>query len=154
MELIGEIFNRLNIWLWWSLAGLLLIAELLTGTTYILWPAAAALIVGGLSLDAIGLHWGYQLAVFGVLTLILLYVGDRYVKPHLKSTGGPVLNDRTHGMIGQSARVSKAFENGQGRVVVGDSGWPARSESGENYQEGQAVIITALDSTVLIVRAA
>lgn len=152
MDSFLALMDKLNIWVWWSLAGLILIGELITGTTYLLWPAAAAFIVGGISLEFLGVPWGIQMAVFGLLTLVLVFIGDRFVKPHLKFTGsGPVLNDRAQGMVGQRASVVQAFTGGQGRVQVGDSAWPARAENGEDFAEGESVVITALDSTVLVV---
>ncbi|WP_019959786.1 NfeD family protein [Woodsholea maritima] len=155
MESFFALMDKLNIWVWWSLAGLILIGELITGTTYLLWPAAAAFIVGGISLEVLGVPWGLQMAVFGVLTLALVFIGDRFVKPYLKSMGsGPVLNDRAQGMVGQRATVVVAFSGGQGRVQIGDSAWPARAENGEDFAEGDSVIITALDSTVLVVKRA
>ncbi len=39
MDILFSVFDRMNMWAWWAIAGVILIAELLTGTTYLLWPA-------------------------------------------------------------------------------------------------------------------
>ena len=42
MDILISALEGLNLWWWLGIAAALLIAELVTGTTYILWPAAAA----------------------------------------------------------------------------------------------------------------
>jgi membrane protein implicated in regulation of membrane protease activity len=53
---------------WIILGVLLLILELVTGTTYILWTAAAALIVGVLSFILPVFSWEMQFLLFFILS--------------------------------------------------------------------------------------
>src|SRR5690349_5433663 len=64
-------------WLVFGLA--LLIAEMATGTTYILWPAVAALITSLLAL--VGVDNGFvQIGIFAALTVLLTAFGHPIVK--------------------------------------------------------------------------
>ena len=60
-------------WYWFVLAAVLLIVEIATGTTYFLWPAAAATVVGFLDLWPLEGEWRLQLLVFAVVTVLLLH---------------------------------------------------------------------------------
>ena len=59
----------------WLVFGLiLLIAEMASGTTYLLWPAVAAFITALVSLSG-GTTWAADVAIFAVLViLVALYV--------------------------------------------------------------------------------
>ena len=50
MDMLADMAGALGLWNWWVLAGLLLVAELLTGTFFFLWLGAAALAVGVMAL--------------------------------------------------------------------------------------------------------
>ena len=56
---------------WLILGVLLLILEVVTGTTYILWPAVAALIVGVI-VFVLPLAWEMQFLLFFILSAVLL----------------------------------------------------------------------------------
>ena len=103
MDILFSVFDRMNMWAWWAIAGVILIAELLTGTTYLLWPAAAAFLTGFVAMETFGVSWPIQLGVFIVLTLPLLWAGDRWVRPALKSGSDSGLNDRSGRMVGQKS---------------------------------------------------
>ena len=120
MDLILEFLQGLNIWWWLGLAGVLLIGEVITGTTYLLWPATAASITGVLTLPFIGIDWPIQLLVFSVISVALLYLGDRYVKPMLESGSESGLNTRATYLVGERVKVVAAFSGGRGRVQHGD----------------------------------
>ena len=56
----------------WGLLGIILVGvELVTGSTYILWPAVAALIVA-ICVFVVPLSWGVQFVIFFVLSVALL----------------------------------------------------------------------------------
>ena len=56
----------------WIIVGvLLLILEVVTGTTYILWPAVAALVVGLIAF-VLPLGWEMQFLLFSILSTVLL----------------------------------------------------------------------------------
>ena len=84
----------------WIIVGvLLLILEVVTGTTYILWPAVAALIVGFIVFILPLLGWEMQFLLFFILSSVLLVVGHKYVRPKMKGGEPSDLNDRARSMV-------------------------------------------------------
>lgn len=137
---------------WLTFAVVLLVLELLTGgTTFLLWPAAAAFAVTLLDL-VLPMNWQAQWSVFAVLTLALLWVGQVYIRPRMKGGDKEHLNERGDRMVGQTAEVRAKFVNGQGRVRVDDTTWEARSKDESNLAAGAKVVIEAVDGVTLIVR--
>ncbi|WP_203294827.1 NfeD family protein [Maricaulis parjimensis] len=151
MDIITDLFGRMNMWAWWAIAGLILIGEVLTGTTYLLWPAAAAFLTGFVAMEMFGVSWPVQLGVFAVLTLPLLWVGDRYVRPALKAGANSGLNDRSARMVGERVVVVADFSSGRGRVRYGDTEWAAEMESGEDAKAGDTLIVRAVKGVILII---
>jgi membrane protein implicated in regulation of membrane protease activity len=131
----------------WLVAGLvLLIAELATGTTFLLWPAIAAWITGVL-LFALPLEAPAQLLVFGGLTLCTTLTGRYYVKGRWLGGGDDRLNDLTQSLPGSTAVAVAAFEDGVGRVRLGDSEW--RAESADDVAMGDRLRIVAVSGSTL-----
>lgn len=153
MDLWVSIFDRMNLWAWWAISGVILIAELLTGTTYLLWPAAAAFLTGFVAMEMLGVSWAAQWAVFAILSLGLLWVGDRWVRPAMKAGAGSGLNDRSLRMIGQRATVASDFVSGRGRVKYGDSEWAAETLDGSDPAAGSIVTVSAVNGVMLTVAA-
>ncbi|MCR9266934.1 MAG: NfeD family protein [Alphaproteobacteria bacterium] len=151
MDILSDIFGRMNMWAWWAIAGLILIAEVLTGTSYLLWPAAAAFLTGFVAMEMFGISWPVQLGVFAVLTLPLLWIGDRWVRPALKLGADSGLNDRSSRMIGERVTVVADFASGRGRVRYGDTEWAAESEDGSDVASGQTCTVKAVKGVVLVV---
>lgn len=113
-------------WFWWSLAGLLLILEILASGEFFLWPAIAALLTGFLAI--VSSDWRVQLTGFAILmvaaAVIFIYRWRRFRRP----AGHPTLNRRLKAMIGRSGQVRKPIPaGGTGEVKIGDSLWLATS---------------------------
>ena len=147
--------NQLVEWLetmtgmkWVIIGVLLLILELVTGTTYILWPAVAALIVG-LFVFILPLSWEMQFLLFFILATILLVVGHTHIRPRMKGGEPSDLNDRARAMVGIRVKAIADFEMGQGRVQVGDTQWRARMEEGQAAAD-QELRVLRVEGTTLI----
>ena len=133
----------------WIIIGvLLLIAELITGTTYILWPAVAALFVGIVTF-VLPLSWEMQFLIFFLASAVLLFWGHKYLRPKMKGGEPSDLNDRARSMIGTRVKAVADFETGQGRVQLGDSQWRARVEDG-TANAGQELRVLRVDGTTLV----
>lgn len=153
MDAVIAFLEGLNLWWWLGLAGLFLIGELITNTTYLLWPAAAALLVGLLTLMFAGLDWPWQFVIFAVASMIFLWAGDRWVRPRLKAGSDSGLNTRATYLVGQ--RVTVVSTSGAtGRVRAGDTEWSAESIDGSALEVGQSVTVSELRGTTLIVQGA
>ncbi len=136
-------------WHWLALALILLVAEIATGTSYLLWPAAAAALVAVGSFLAPGLSWPVELAAFAGLTIALTLTGRRYVRGRWLSQteGGDGLNERGAQLIGQTALVEAAFVGGVGRVRLGDTTW--RATGAEAFAAGEEVAVAGVDGATL-----
>lgn len=80
-------------WVWLAVGALLLAAEVATGSGYLLWPAASAVVVGLFTLTGLDLGLPGELALFAVLTLVSTFLARRYLPPK-RLQPGPDINDR------------------------------------------------------------
>ncbi len=152
MDMLAAFFAVMTPWHWFGIGLVLLMAELATGTTFLLWPAVAAWITA-LLLLLVPMPLPVQLLAFGVATIGLTYAGRRYLKGRWLRGGDRELNDRGRMLIGASGVAAGTFENGVGRVKLGDSEW--RAESKDAIGAGDAVSILAVEgATLKVVRRA
>lgn len=154
MENFITFLETMPFWYWWVFAVALLTIELLTGSTYFLWPAIAAAASGILALTGIS-TWQAELILFAAVTVVLSIYAPKYVKPWLHKTQADhmTLNERGAQKIGRKARVDAAFENGVGKVRLGDTLWLAESETGEDYAADTQVEVVRAEGTKLYVKA-
>lgn len=151
---LADILATMPFWYWWVLAVILLVVEISTGSTYFLWPAAAAVVVGFADIWPFDGAWRMQLALFAVLTVVLTVFGAPRAKRwiHASQSDHLMLNERGAQKIGKRAVVEEAFSNGTGRVKFGDTVWLAESPTGEDFAEGASVEITGSDGGKLFVK--
>jgi membrane protein implicated in regulation of membrane protease activity len=137
---------------WLALGLVLLIAEMATGTTYLLWPAVAAGITGLVAFVA-PIGWGAELALFAVLVIALTIFARPLLRNRLvKESDNPELNERGTALIGAQGSVSQGFVNGLGMVRINDSVW--RAQSVEAIEVGAPVQVLAVDGVTLTVKRA
>ncbi len=134
---------------WLILAFGLLVAEVLTGTSYLLWPAVAALIVGVVAL-ILPIGPEMQFLLFAIMTAVLLFVGHKYVRPRVKGGEPSDLNDRARSMVGMRVKAVADFDTGRGRVHVGDTQWRAAMDKG-NAKGGDELRVMSVKGTTLTV---
>ena len=134
---------------WLILGVVLLVAEVLTGTTYILWVATAALIVGVLTF-ILPIAWPLQFSLFFVLAIGLLIAGHKFFRPNMMGEEDSDLNDRAKSMVGMRVKAINDFETGQGRVQVGDTQWRAAMDIG-TAKSGQELRVKSVKGTTLMV---
>jgi membrane protein implicated in regulation of membrane protease activity len=153
MDEVWSIFLQIEPAHWFALGLALLVAEIVTGTTYLLWPAAAAAVTGALGLFAPGDVAG-QWAVFAILTIVLTLTGHFYVRGRWlkRNASAPPLNERARDLIGQQALADDTFVAGLGRVRLNDTVW--RAASAEAIGPGEKVEVVAVDGATLQVKRA
>jgi membrane protein implicated in regulation of membrane protease activity len=135
----------------WLVFGLiLLIAEMASGTTYILWPAVAAFLTALVSLTG-ATNWVAELAIFAVLVIALTAFGRPIVQRWRNENNAEGLNERSKTLIGTRGVIT-VFANGAGSVKIADTIW--RVVSDETLTPGQTVVIDSVDGATLKVRAA
>ena len=146
--------TTLSPWHWWALSILLLALELIAPTSFFLWPAVAAAIIG------IVLWFAPQIGVLAqVLGFIFLAAGAITVwragpwRKRRKSQA-PLLNERAAQYVGRRATVVEAFRNGRGEVEIDDTRWRAEATDGSDIAQGAHVTIQSVDGILLKVAAA
>ena len=148
MDSLLALLNALGPQHWVILGLILLIAEMASGTTYLLWPAVAAFVTALVSwLTPAG--WVAEIALFAVLILVLTYFGHPIVQRFRQEGAANGLNERSATLIGTRGVVAN-FANGAGSVKVKDTVWRALSD--EALEAGQEVEVTSVDGSTLRVK--
>ena len=127
---------------WLAIGAALLAMEVLTGSGWLLWPAAATLVPAGLTAivfrDEIGAQW----AVFALTAIALTWLGRRYLR-HTGATPTDI-NDARAAVIGQIGKVTSADGADACRVMVGGKEWAADPVEGLKPNPGDRVEVVAV----------
>lgn len=136
--------------IWLCFGGLLLAAELLGASGYLLWSGIAAALVGILTW-LFPLSWEQQSLTFAVLTLLVAWLWWKWLshRQSLSSSSG-ALNQRGKQLLGMQATVIEPMQNGFSRVKIGDSTW--RVSATEALNVGDNVVVIGLDGITLQVK--
>lgn len=140
MDWVLNLYAAQPFWLWLAVGVVLLSVEAMASTEWLLWPAAAAGVTALLA-AIFPLGIGLELGLFGALTVVMTLASRRLVK-RVNPSEAPDINDVNRRLIGQSARVVHAFEDGQGRVYISGAEWPADLVSG-TADAGDQVVVQA-----------
>jgi membrane protein implicated in regulation of membrane protease activity len=136
-------------WLW-LIAGLVLaVAEMVVPGVFLIWFAAAALIVGLLT-AVLPLAAPVQVVLFVVLSLVSVLASRRFLRRYPIQSADPLLNQRGAQLVGRQVVVTQAIQGGSGRVRCGDSEWLAQ---GPDAEAGARMTVTGSQGSVLIVEA-
>jgi membrane protein implicated in regulation of membrane protease activity len=134
-------------WVWLAIGLFLAAAEMAIPGVFLIWLSGAALITGFFVwLVPIGLP--LQILMFGVLAIVAVFSGRRYLRSNPIAGADPLMNRRGARLVGEMATVSRAIEGGSGRVHYGDTEWLAK---GVDLPQGARVRITGSDGAVLLV---
>ena len=139
-------------WTWAGLAALLLAAEVLTGTGWLLWPAACAAALGVVALTRLNFGLGGDLALFAGLTIVTT-LGARKLFPGLsRAQSDDDINERAGQLAGEIGVAATAFFGGDGRVSVGGAEWAARLDGGGDLPAGAKImVVRVVDGAKLLV---
>lgn len=155
MEAVIAAFASGSSWIWLALGAILITLEILTPSTYFLWPGIAAIVVGLLAALLGPFDWRLQILVFGVLAVASSVAWRAYLARRGESPSEePLLNLRARQYVGRRVVVAAGFVNGQGQVKLDDTLWQAATLDGSNPAPGAAVDVVEVAGTVLRVRPA
>lgn len=152
MELLGHAYAAHPLLAWIGLAAVLLAIELLTGSGWLLWPAASAAAVAVIVAVG-GLAGAPAMALFAGLTIVTTILARRFM-PRPFAPHGRDINDPVARVVGHHGRAVDAFRESEGRVFVDGKEWPAELASGEAPAAGQRVEVVGVRGVRLQVRAA
>ena len=137
-------------WNWLILAGLFLIIELLTGSLFFMFQAAAAVIVVVLSFFT---PWLLQVFLFAVLSIACIIVWWRFYKPRAmqqaKDDVANKLNNRAQTLIGRKIKLTSPLQEGCGREQIDDSFWVLREVNAQDVPIGTLVKVVGAESMEL-----
>ncbi len=145
---MSELLSLFGGWTWWILACLLLILELMAPGVFLIWLGLAAAAVGIIELF-IDLSWQLEIALFGVLSLLLVLVARPWVlKRQNIDTDQPNLNRRMLDYVGRKFILERDIVNGRGAIRVDDTLWDVL---GPDQKAGSWIIVTGVDGLRLTV---
>jgi len=136
-------------WVWLVLGLVLAVAEMVVPGVFLIWFAAAALVVGLLT-AVLPLALPVQVVAFVALSLASVLASRRFLKRHPVVSADPLLNQRGARLVGRSVTVTQAIEGGNGRVRCGDTEWLAQ---GPDAEVGARLTVTGSQGATLIVEA-
>jgi membrane protein implicated in regulation of membrane protease activity len=136
-------------WIWMIIAAIFVVGEIFTAGFFLLWFGVGAAVAGILAL--LGLSFGWQLAAFAVVSLVLFASSRRFAERFSKKQPPGIGADR---FIGKQGIVLEAVDNSDnvGRVRLDKEEWRADSETGEIIPAGTQVEVVRLDGTHLVVK--
>jgi membrane protein implicated in regulation of membrane protease activity len=128
-------------WTWWIVAALLIGAELVTGTFYLL-AVGIAVALGGVA-AWLGAGEPMQFAVAGVLGVVLTIVAHRWRLARATPPPQPSFD------VGQSVRVTTWNPDGSARVAYRGTDWNAELAA-PDVPRGETMYIVATRGSVLV----
>jgi membrane protein implicated in regulation of membrane protease activity len=153
MAELSDIYAAHPFWAWVALGAALLAVEVVTGSGWLLWPAASAAIVALLVTFA-GLSLSQAAVVFALLTISLALLSRRYLPKSLLRHPAHDINDNVARLVGHHGRAVSAFQGRKGRVFIDGKEWAAELDEGEALEAGSRVEVTGVAGANLRVRGA
>jgi hypothetical protein len=150
---LHQLYTLHPFWAWIALAGGLLAIEVATGSGWLLWPAATAVLVALLATYA-GLDLSQAALVFALLTIAFTLLARRYLPKSLFRHTSADVNDNVARLVGHQGRVVTAFRGRSGRVFIDGKEWAAELDEGETLEAGSRVEVTGVAGAHLRVRGA
>ena len=147
---MAEFLAGIKFWHWWVLAVVLVGIEMLMPTTVLLWPGAAAAIVGFVVLVLPGLDWQGQLLAFAALSVISVVATRIYIRRRPLATADVALNRRAERYVGRKFTLEQPITGGRGTARFDDTTWKIE---GDDAAAGAWVEVVAVDGAVLRVKA-
>ena len=146
MEWLAEI----NAYHWIGLGLILFAAEALGAAGFLLGTAAAALVVGLLSLVMPGLGLATELVLFACIAVVasLLYI--KAFRDEQEAIPDE-LNHRAEQLIGKEFELNEDLHGGDGRVQIGDTFWRVHADA--DLLRGARVRVVSADTMQLKVTA-
>ncbi len=148
---MNELLPMFGDWSWWILAGVLLIIELAAPGVFFMWLGLAAVLVGLIEL-VYDLPWQWEIAIFAVVSIILVLVGRPIViKRQNVDTDQPNLNRRMYEFVGKRYVLEKPIVNGRGQIRIDDTLWDVM---GPDLEKDAWIEVTGVEGLRLTVEAA
>ena len=149
MERLLDLYLAHPFWVWAALGAALLAVEILSGSGWLLWAAAAAAVVGFATLFGISLP--AALLLYAALTIVSTLAARRYLPRSVNGSGADI-NDNIGRLVGHRGEAVAAFENRSGRVFIDGKEWAAELDEGDRLKAGARVEVVGVSGARLKVR--
>jgi hypothetical protein len=152
MDQAAALFFDHPLWSWLAIGGIFLIAELMTGSGWMLWPAGSAAAVG-LASPVLPYGWPGEILAFVIVSVAATYLGRRFMPR--ASDAKRDINDPAPRLLGAQGESVAAFQAGLGRVFVDGKEWSAELDGGGDLAaKAKVEVVEILGGARLKVRAA
>lgn len=141
----------MTLWHWVALGLLLGIAELFTGTAYLLWLGIAAFATAFITGLFPELSLALQASIFAFLAVAsttFWFFRNRYRSSRVKMI---TLNQRAQLLIGRQITLTENMRDYRGHIMIDGVLW--RIKAHENYPAGTLVEIKSMEAAILVVTA-
>jgi membrane protein implicated in regulation of membrane protease activity len=140
----------MDTWVWWIVAaGVLAVADVLTGGTLILLMIAGGAVAGGVA-AAVGAPPALAVLVFALTTLALMGLVRPVARRHLRMVRS--LRSGVAALVGAEATVLEVVDGRDGRIKLAGEVWSARSYDGDTaFEVGQRVQVLEIDGATALV---
>ena len=125
-------------WGWWILGIVLVVFEVAAPGAIFLWMGIASGVVG------------FIVFIAPDMSVVSILVARRYLKSRPIETDQPSLNRRGLQYIDRVFTLAEPIIDGRGRLRVDDTLWKIE---GDDLEEGEKIIVTAVNGVVLTVEA-
>ena len=149
MDIVFDPVVGLNLWHWLALGAILIALEIVTPTTYLLWPGLAALVMGVIVAIFPEWSWQIQLLIYAVLAVAVSLAGRKFMPKRGDIVDSSHLNRRAAQYVGRRALAAENFVAGRGPVIIGDTHWSAQTLDGSSPAKGATVEVKEADGTLL-----
>ena len=129
-------------WIWWIIAGGLVVAELVTGTFFLL-ALGVAFAIGGFA-ALLGVAFEMQLVIAGIVAMAGLFLAHRWRGRQAATAQEPAFD------IGQTVRVQAWNPDGTARVAYRGTLWQAEMVAPDVPRGDTMVIVGVRGSTLVI----
>lgn len=152
VEALEGLLGDVEFWHWWAFAVAMIAIEIVAPSTFLLWPAISAAVIGLVLLIDPDIALRHQILAFAVLAVATSVAWQVWLKRHPMVSDRPNLNLRAQQYVGRRFTVTGDFVNGRGRIKVGDSQWSAEADADIEILTGQSVEVEAAEGIILRVR--
>jgi membrane protein implicated in regulation of membrane protease activity len=137
-------------WVWWIVAaGVLAVAEILTGGTLVLLMIAGGAAAGGLA-SALGAPPAASVGIFALVSVALLGVVRPIARRHMRTPRA--VRTGVAALVGTEAVVLEAVDGKDGRIKLAGEVWSARAYDGESaFTVGQTVQVLEIDGATALI---
>lgn len=140
----------MDAWVWWIVAaGVLAVAEVLTGGTLVLLMLAGGAAAGGLT-AALGAPPALSVGVFALVSVALLGLVRPIARRHMRVNREARTN--VAALVGAEALVLESVDGQDGRIKLAGEIWSARAYDGQSvFEPGTRVQVLQIEGATALV---